>query len=162
MNFATLQTGGFADEDLVKDGWTDITSKLISRMLADATPDLSPEAIARAAELADFEKMEEIRARVDSIVSDRATAEALKPWYRQFCKRPCFHDEYLQAFNAPNVHLVDTDPDSLLAIRVGDHGWARVLSIEPVFRRRMVERLGVADADTMDAVNAALRAAQDL
>jgi mRNA-degrading endonuclease toxin of MazEF toxin-antitoxin module len=60
------------------------------------------------------------------------------------------------------VHLVDTDPDSLLAIRVGDHGWARVLSIEPVFRRRMVERLGVADADTMDAVNAALRAAQDL
>jgi cation diffusion facilitator CzcD-associated flavoprotein CzcO len=53
--------------------------------------------------------MEQIRARVDALVEDRATAEALKPWYRQFCKRPCFHDEYLQSFNRPNVHLVDTD-----------------------------------------------------
>jgi cyclohexanone monooxygenase len=41
-------------------------------------------------------------------VQDRATAEALKPYYRQFCKRPCFHDEYLQTFNLPNVTLVDT------------------------------------------------------
>ena len=62
----------------------------------------------RAVELADFAKMEEIRARVDSIVADRATAEALKPWYGYFCKRPCFHDEYLQAFNRDNVTLVDT------------------------------------------------------
>ncbi|MFM8272032.1 MAG: monooxygenase, partial [Gemmata sp.] len=44
----------------------------------------------------------------DSVVRDPATAEALKPWYRQFCKRPCFHDAYLQAFNRPNVTLVDT------------------------------------------------------
>ena len=42
-------------------------------------------------------------------MTDPATAEALKPWYRQFCKRPCFHDEYLQAFNRPNVTLVDTE-----------------------------------------------------
>jgi len=41
-------------------------------------------------------------------VADPATAEALKPWYNQFCKRPCFHDEYLAAFNRPNVTLVDT------------------------------------------------------
>jgi cyclohexanone monooxygenase len=60
-------------------------------------------------ELADFQKMEQIRARVDTIVKDPATAEALKPWYRQFCKRPCFHDEYLPTFNRPNVHLIDTD-----------------------------------------------------
>ena len=61
-------------------------------------------------ELADFEKMEQIRARVDAIVKrSEATAEALKPWYRQFCKRPCFHDEYLETFNRPNVTLVDTD-----------------------------------------------------
>jgi cation diffusion facilitator CzcD-associated flavoprotein CzcO len=70
--------------------------------------DLSPEGIARAVEIADFEKMEEIRARVDSIVNDPETAEALKPYYRQFCKRPCFHNEYLDAFNRPNVTLVDT------------------------------------------------------
>ena len=59
-------------------------------------------------EIADFEKMEEIRARVDSAVEDPATAEALKPYYRQFCKRPCFHNEYLPTFNRPNVTLVDT------------------------------------------------------
>ena len=62
-----------------------------------------------AVPLADFEKMNQIRARVDDVVQDPATAEALKPWYRQFCKRPCFHDDYLQAFNRPNVQLVDTD-----------------------------------------------------
>jgi cation diffusion facilitator CzcD-associated flavoprotein CzcO len=33
----------------------------------------------------------------------------LKAWYRQLCKRPCFHDEYLQAFNEPGAHLIDTD-----------------------------------------------------
>jgi cyclohexanone monooxygenase len=43
------------------------------------------------------------------LVSDPATAAGLKAWYRQLCKRPCFHDEYLQAFNEPGVHLVDTD-----------------------------------------------------
>jgi cyclohexanone monooxygenase len=59
-------------------------------------------------ESADFMKMEEIRARVDAIVEDPATAEALKPYYRQFCKRPCFHDDYLGTFNRPNVTLVDT------------------------------------------------------
>ena len=54
--------------------------------------------------------MTEIRARVDAIVEDPATAEALKPWYRQLCKRPCFHDEYLQTLTTdPSVHLVDTD-----------------------------------------------------
>ena len=52
--------------------------------------------------------MEEIRARVDAIVTDRDTAEGLKPWYGYYCKRPCFHDEYLQAFNCDNVTLVDT------------------------------------------------------
>jgi cyclohexanone monooxygenase len=53
--------------------------------------------------------MEQIRSRVDEIVEDPDAAAALKPWYRQFCKRPCFHDEYLQAFNRPTVTLVDTD-----------------------------------------------------
>jgi cation diffusion facilitator CzcD-associated flavoprotein CzcO len=107
-NFQILTAGGYQAEDLVADGWTDITRKLLSRMLSVDPRDLSPEAIARAVELADFEKMEEIRARVDAVVKDPATAEALKPWYRQFCKRPCFHDEYLPTFNRPNVTLVDT------------------------------------------------------
>ena len=67
-----------------------------------------PDGIAKTMELADFQKMEQIRARVDAIVEDPETAEALKPYYRQFCKRPCFHDEYLDTFNRPNVTLVDT------------------------------------------------------
>jgi cyclohexanone monooxygenase len=62
-----------------------------------------------AFEDSDFEKMEEIRARVDSIVEDPTTAHELKAWYRQLCKRPCFHDEYLNAFNEPNTTLVHTD-----------------------------------------------------
>jgi cyclohexanone monooxygenase len=53
--------------------------------------------------------MEELRKRVDDVVSDPPTAEKLKPYYRQFCKRPCFHNEYLATFNRANVTLVDTD-----------------------------------------------------
>jgi cyclohexanone monooxygenase len=107
-NFQILTAGGYQEEDLVNDGWTDIIRKLLSMMLSEDKPDLAPEALARTLETADFMKMEQIRARVDSIVEDPATAEALKPYYRQFCKRPCFHDEYLQTFNRENVTLVDT------------------------------------------------------
>ena len=53
--------------------------------------------------------MEKVRARADETVQDKDTAEALKPYYRQFCKRPCFNDEYLPSFNLPGVHLIDTD-----------------------------------------------------
>jgi cyclohexanone monooxygenase len=62
-----------------------------------------------AYEDSDFEKMEEIRKRAEQLVEDKKTAEGLKAWYRQLCKRPCFHDQYLQAFNEPGTYLVDTD-----------------------------------------------------
>jgi cation diffusion facilitator CzcD-associated flavoprotein CzcO len=107
-NFQILTAGGYQEEDLVNDGWTDIIRKLLTMMLAKDNADMSPEAMAKTLETADFMKMEQIRARVESIVADPATAEALKPYYRQFCKRPCFHDEYLRTFNRPNVTLVDT------------------------------------------------------
>jgi cation diffusion facilitator CzcD-associated flavoprotein CzcO len=108
-NFNNLVSGIPESEDLVNDGWTDIIGKLLVRIATDgAEADLSPDGLASAMELADFEKMEQIRARVEAIVDDPSTAEALKPYYRQFCKRPCFHDEYLATFNRPNVHLVDT------------------------------------------------------
>ncbi len=109
VNFTTLTSGGMAEQDLVMDGWTDIIGKLITRMLNRDESAPADGSIASVLELADFDKMEQIRARVDDIVADGATAESLKPWYRQFCKRPCFHDQYLQAFNRPSVHLVDTD-----------------------------------------------------
>ncbi|TDT14829.1 cation diffusion facilitator CzcD-associated flavoprotein CzcO [Ilumatobacter fluminis] len=108
-NFMILQTGGFADEDLVKDGWTDISQRIRDRVLADPDATMDPASWLKAYEDSDDEKMAEIRARVDEIISDPDTAEALKPWYRQLCKRPCFHDEYLQSYNRPNAHLIDTD-----------------------------------------------------
>jgi len=106
-NFSLLTGGGFAEEDLVMDGWTEIIGKLL-RAMRERSGDADPATIARTVELADFEKMEQIRARADALVHDHSTAESLKPYYRQFCKRPCFHDEYLQTFNRPSVTLVDT------------------------------------------------------
>jgi len=108
-NFTENQAGGTATEDLVQDGWTDLSRRIRSRIM-----DLPPEQrtlpnMLAAFEDSDYEKMEEIRARVDSIVDDPETAARLKAWYRQLCKRPCFHDAYLQAFNSPNTRLIDTD-----------------------------------------------------
>ncbi len=112
-NFNILVSGGDQDEDLVADGWTDIfrnltgiAAKTVSRELGRR---LTPQEKGELMELADFQKMNQVRSRVDDIVADSATAEVLKPWYRQFCKRPCFHDEYLPIFNRPNVTLIDSD-----------------------------------------------------
>jgi cyclohexanone monooxygenase len=108
-NFNNLVSGVPQSENLVDDGWTDIITKLLLGFQKGEVADLTPEGIERAIEQADFEKMEAIRARIDATVKDPATAAALKPWYRQFCKRPCFHNEYLETFNRNNVTLVDTD-----------------------------------------------------
>jgi len=109
VNFTTLQTGGFVDEDLVKDGWTDISKRIRDKLFSADPPEFTPAAMERAYHDSDDEKMTEVRARVDQVVNDEITAEKLKPWYRQLCKRPCFHDEYLLAYNEPGTHLIDTD-----------------------------------------------------
>jgi cation diffusion facilitator CzcD-associated flavoprotein CzcO len=108
-NFTANQTATLVDEDLVQDGWTDIARRVKSRILSLPAEEFTPEGMMRAFEDSDFEKMEEIRARVDSVVDDPETAQRLKAWYQQLCKRPCFHDEYLQAFNEPSTTLVDSD-----------------------------------------------------
>ncbi len=69
---------------------------------------LPREEIIRRQENANIDYMLRIHQRIDEIVQDRATADALKPWYMFMCKRPCFHNDYLPTFNRPNVHLVDT------------------------------------------------------
>src|SRR5204862_7059640 len=88
--------------------WTARARALRAHIMALPPEDFTPEKTLGAYEDSDFEKMTEIRQRVDAIVKDPETAENLKAWYRQLCKRPCFHDEYLQAFNEPEVRLVDT------------------------------------------------------
>lgn len=123
VNFTTLQTGGFVDEDLVKDGWTDISKRIRDKLFSADPPEFTPEAMERAYHDSDDEKMTEVRARVDQVVDDEITAEKLKPWYRQLCKRPCFHDEYLLAYNEPGTHLIDTDGKGVE--RIDDTGiWA--------------------------------------
>ena len=108
-NFTANQAGGPATEDLVQDGWTDL-SRRIREKISKLPPDqMTPKHMLAAWEDSDFEKMEEIRARVDEIVKDEVAADKLKAWYRQLCKRPCFHDTYLQAFNTPGTRLIDTD-----------------------------------------------------
>ena len=107
-NFNILCSGGVVEEDLVKDGWTEIIRNLIS-MANYRGKDTNWEEVPKLMELADFQKMEQIRSRAEELVENKDTAESLKPWYRQFCKRPCFHDSYLQTFNRESVTLVDTD-----------------------------------------------------
>ena len=117
-NFNALVNGRQVEEDLVSDAWTDILRNLVVKG-ARASRNGDGQA-AELVQLADFQKMEQIRARVDAVVRDRATAEALKPYYNQFCKRPCFHDSYLDAFNLPTVHLVDTEGQGVE--RIVEHG----------------------------------------
>ena len=112
-NFNILVSGGDQDEDLVADGWTEIFRNLTGIAAKTASRELGRRLSSREKgelmELLDFQKMNQVRERAEAIINDPNTAEALKPWYRQFCKRPCFHDEYLPTFNRPNVTLVDTD-----------------------------------------------------
>jgi cyclohexanone monooxygenase len=103
-NFADIIEGRPFETDLVSDGWTDIFRTLSAGAKAGIQDGISPLV---GAELADMMKMNKIRQRVDETVEDPATADSLKPWYRQFCKRPTFNDEYLPTFNRPNVTLVD-------------------------------------------------------
>ncbi len=111
-NFNVLVSGGDQDQDLVADGWTDIFRNLTGTAAKQASRELGRRLTSgekgKLMVLADYQKMNSVRDRIEDIVDDPATAEALKPWYRQFCKRPCFHDDYLPTFNRPNVTLVDT------------------------------------------------------
>lgn len=112
-NFCQLMSTGYAPVDYVHDGWTDGVQRITKRMLEmcakEGRAPTGMEDYMKAYHLSDDEYTSAIRARTDEVVKDPATADGLKAWYRQFCKRPCFHDEYLQTFNRPNVTLVDTD-----------------------------------------------------
>ena len=108
LNFDDVVTGAPFEVDMVADAWTDMARVLQMMLHKPAGDAAEPTETARLAELADAQKMNQLRARVDAEVADPKTAEALKAWYRQWCKRPCFNDEYLKAFDRPNVTLVDT------------------------------------------------------
>ncbi|GAB4720086.1 hypothetical protein MOKP125_48140 [Mycobacterium avium subsp. hominissuis] len=93
---------------LVCDFWTELGRNTAARVLAlDDPASLTPEQFMAIREEEDYKIMERLRRRIDTLIDDPATAEALKPYYRFLCKRPCSNDDYLPSFNRPNVTLVD-------------------------------------------------------
>lgn len=107
-NFLAVVSGEETDVDLIQDGWTSTAALQRTMLTGQVEATLDPAEHERLVEIADAQKMDQIRARVDTIVEDPATSEILKPWYRYMCKRPTFSDRYLQTFNRANVTLVDT------------------------------------------------------
>ena len=98
--------GGHQEVDLVNDGWTDIIRTPGRRSVPhDADGDITPRA-GGAGHRAGRLREDGADPRPASTTSSRtrATAEALKPYYRQFCKRPCFHDEYLPTLQPAQRH----------------------------------------------------------
>lgn len=109
INFEKLCQGEEADDRYLNDGWSKLKTFSVITGRSDV-PVLAKEDIKEHIDdymRRDVPFQEAIRHRVDEIVHDPKTAEALKPWYPSWCKRPGFHDEYLQTFNLPSVHLVD-------------------------------------------------------
>ena len=107
-NFTRLLVGLPVDEDLVNDGWTEIFKSLGQLMDNSGAVDLTDAELKQLGEIVDFQHDNRIRMRVAETVKDATIADALKHWYRPWCKRPTFNDEYLPTFNRSNVTLVDT------------------------------------------------------
>lgn len=107
-NFLAMINFKLPPEDLVNDCWTDFFARF-GRRMAQAQSTGTPVDMHALMQEVDYAKMEDVRAHVAQVIKDPATAEASKPWYNFLCKRPLFSDDYLQAFNKPNVTLVDTN-----------------------------------------------------
>lgn len=103
---ATIDTFAPGDPDLICDIWTEINRNLVAEFAAEGWPTSVEEFMARR-DVMDYRVMERLRNRVDTIVNDKETAAALKPWYRFLCKRPCSNDDFYTTFNRPNVKLID-------------------------------------------------------
>ena len=108
-NFTKLLVGAAVEEDLVNDGWTELFKSLGELMDGTGTSNLTDAELKLLGEIVDYQHDNRVRQRCAETVKDQKTAEALKHWYRPWCKRPCFNDEYLPTFNRPNVTLVDTN-----------------------------------------------------
>jgi cation diffusion facilitator CzcD-associated flavoprotein CzcO len=103
-NFQAVMMGRPVEVDQVDDGWTHHYAAVHHPPHRE---DMTMDEYMRSAEELDYGIMETHRRRIDELVADPSMAEVLKPYYRYLCKRPCFHDEYLPAFNNPNVTLID-------------------------------------------------------
>jgi cation diffusion facilitator CzcD-associated flavoprotein CzcO len=112
VQFGSAEATVRPELDLVSDGWTQAFETLaepVDAITARLGRRPGPDELAAVSEINDFRLMNRVRARAAEVVDDPRTAEALKPWYRWWCKRPGWHDDYLKTFNRANVTLVDTD-----------------------------------------------------
>ncbi len=168
-NLQSIILGRPVDVDEVDDGWTHHWAAVHN---PPRHKGMTTAEYVRGAEALDYSVMETHRGRVDELVSDPAKAEILKPYYRYLCKRPCFHDEYLPAFNNPNVTLIDCpggiDRITALGPVVGSkqyevdciiYGTGFEAELTPLYRRvghEIVGRGGVTLADKWAGGSASL------
>ncbi|KAJ5946122.1 hypothetical protein N7454_002961 [Penicillium verhagenii] len=92
------------ENNLVNDLWSNMQSYSV---LIGGPSNLDKKYLEKMTEK-DMEIQKEVRNRISDIVTNPETAESLSPYYYGWCKRPCFSDVFLQAFNQSNVSLVDT------------------------------------------------------
>ena len=95
------------DPDLICDIWTEISRNLAAQFEAEGWPQIGLDEFLARRERMDYRVMERLRRRVEHLVADKKTAEALKPYYRFLCKRPLSSDDFYPTFNRPNVELID-------------------------------------------------------
>ncbi len=107
FHHAAMERLAPGEPDLIWDIWTEISRNLNMELEADNWPEITQEEFVARREVIDYRVMERLRRRVDETVKDPATAEALKPYYRFLCKRPCSNDDYYPTFNRPGVKLID-------------------------------------------------------
>ncbi len=112
---ANITPGEHPASDAVDDGWTDFFKRVGARMGA-AHKSGEPFNPMDVMQEVDFEKMEELRARISAIIEDPSIAACMTPWYNYLCKRPLFSDDFLESLNKPNVRVIDTDGVGVTAI----------------------------------------------
>lgn len=97
--------------DIDRDGWTSFPSLsgLVGGPAAAELTRETAEAHVFSILQLDFPRQEAVCVHFSEVVRDPTVAGALNLWYPGWCKRLCFYNEYLPAFNRLNVELVDID-----------------------------------------------------
>ncbi|KAK7587924.1 hypothetical protein V3481_010614 [Fusarium oxysporum f. sp. vasinfectum] len=96
------------------DAWTTFPSYAAlvgGPAIASLTRETLPYYVDRLHEI-DLPRQDRIRKRVHNAVKNPKFTDSLTPWYPDWCKRPCFHDDYLHTFNKPNGRVVDAITES--------------------------------------------------
>lgn len=107
FHHAAVERLAKGEPDLICDFWTEINRNISAKLDATLWPEHSLEDYLAMREAEEYLVMERMRRRIDGLVYDKEAAEALKPWFRFYCKRPLSNNDYYETFNRPNVKLID-------------------------------------------------------